>query len=184
MVPDTQYNLRPQFKWHPAVGASTYIIQIDTLGNFSNPFTILPLNDTIFTPTINLPIGRIYWRVGVEINSIEYSSVDTFWILSATGVNKDLYRENKQSGNILINNLRQGIAITCLIHESGTFSLNIYSLTGRCIVSLCQENALAGNRTILWNGSDSRGKTMPVGNYIAVCRINDQTIAKRIMLIR
>jgi len=184
MVPDTQRNLRPQFKWHPAVGASTYIIQIDSLGNFLHPFTILPLNDTTYTPIINLPIGMITWRVGVEINSIEYSSVDTFWTLGATGINKETLRSNMQSGPISVDNLRQGIAITFLLNKSSTVSLDIYSLTGKRIISLCQDNVMPGNHTVLWNGTDQKGKSMPVGNYIAVCRFNDQTTARRIMLIR
>jgi hypothetical protein len=184
MVPDTQYNLKPQFKWHPAIGASTYIIQIDTVGNFLNPFTILPLNDTSYAPTMNLPIGRIFWKVGVEINSLKYSSVDTFWTKRTTGVNSDFIGANLHSGPISIGKLGQGIAITYLMNNPGTFSLSIYSLAGRCIVSLGKENATSGDYTVIWNGTDKAGKTVPVGNYIAVCRINDQTIAKRIMLIR
>jgi hypothetical protein len=184
MVPDTQYNLKPQFRWHPAVGASTYIIQIDTLGNFFSPFTILPLNDTTYTPIINLPLGRICWRVGVEINSIEYSSVDTFWTVKTTGVAKDLFRAATQSGPMSINNLRQGISITYLINEPGTFSLNIYSLAGRCVASLGQGTATPGNRTIQWNGTNQRGAMMPEGNYVAVCKLNNQTIAKKFVLVR
>jgi hypothetical protein len=184
MVPDTQYNLKPLFKWHSAVGSSTYIIQIDTVGYFSNPFTILPLNDTSYTPTMNLPVGRIFWRVGVEINSLRYSSIDTFWTKKVTGVNSDLIGANLQSCPISIGKLSQGIAITYLMNNPGTFSLSIYSLSGRCIVSQGKENVTLGDHTVIWNGTDSRGKAVPVGNYIAVCRINDRTIAKRIMLVR
>ena len=184
VVPDTQYNLKPQFKWHSAVGSSTYIIQIDTVGNFLNPFTILPLNDTSYVPTMNLPIGRIFWRVGVEINSLRYSSIDTFWTNKITGVSPDLIGTNLQSGPLSISILRQGIAITNFMSNPGTFSLSIYSLTGRCIASLGEKYETPGNHTVIWNGTDKAGKTVPVGNYIAVCRIHDQTIAKRIMLIR
>ena len=184
MVPDTQYNLKPQFKWHHAAGASTYIIQIDTTGNFFNPFTILPLTDTSYSPIINLPIGRIFWRIGVEINSLRYSSIDTFWTKKVTGVNPDLIGTNLQSGLISFSKIRQGIAITYLMNNPGAISLSIYSLSGRCIVLLGEGNATRGNHTVIWNGTDKTGKIMPVGNYIAVCRIHDQTIAKRIMLIR
>jgi hypothetical protein len=184
MTPDTQYNRKPQFKWHASTGGSTYIIQIDSTGTFYNPFIILPLTDTTYTPLLNLPIGKICWRVGVELNSIKYSSVDTFRILSTTGVNNYLTDESKPAGSLIIRNVRQGIAITYLKNDHSAFSLNIYTLAGACVASFNQNKAISGNRTIIWNGTDKDGKTMPVGNYIAVYKTHDQQIGRSIMLIR
>jgi hypothetical protein len=183
MAPDTQANRRPQFRWHPAVGSSTYIIQIDSLGTFFNPFTILPLNDTTYTPILNLPIGRICWRVGVEKNSIVYSSVDTFWTLNGTtGVNQAPFRANMESNPISVNNLHQGIAITFSINKSSKFSMDIFSLSGRHILALGQNNVQSGNNTVIWNGNDASGRRAPEGNYIVVCKLNDQTISKKLLL--
>ncbi|MDR3590666.1 MAG: fibronectin type III domain-containing protein, partial [Negativicutes bacterium] len=57
-------SLKPTFNWGPVDGASNYTLQVSTSSKFSS----LSLNKTVtfnsYTPTSNLPSGRLlYWRV-------------------------------------------------------------------------------------------------------------------------
>jgi predicted phage tail protein len=56
-------NRRPIFDWRDVTGASSYTIQVST----NSSFTTLKVNATVvsstYTPTIDLPIGTLYWRV-------------------------------------------------------------------------------------------------------------------------
>lgn len=90
MAPDTQNNRRPSFRWYKAIGASSYRIQIDTIGTFANPFISTPVTDTIYTPLANLPTGRIFWRVSSNTIQDRYSPPDTFQIMTGTSVNSQL----------------------------------------------------------------------------------------------
>jgi hypothetical protein len=56
-------NRKPIFNWNDVTGASSYTIQVST----SSAFTTLLVNVTMvpstYTPTINFPVGTLYWRV-------------------------------------------------------------------------------------------------------------------------
>lgn len=79
-TPDPTQNRRPTLTWHAVTGATSYNVQIDTVGNFAAPMISSPTSDTFFTPTINLPMRVIYWRVSSS-QSATYSSPDNFTIL-------------------------------------------------------------------------------------------------------
>jgi hypothetical protein len=55
-------NRNPIFDWIDVAGVSSYTIQVST----NSSFTTLTVNATVvpstYTPTINLPVGTLYWR--------------------------------------------------------------------------------------------------------------------------
>lgn len=86
VVPDTQYNRRPVFKWYHASGAPSYRIQIDTIGNFASPFISTLVTDSVYAPLADLPVGRIYWRVSSSASQSQFSAPDTFLVLINSSV--------------------------------------------------------------------------------------------------
>jgi len=54
---------RPVFRWYTSPSATSYTLKIDTTANLANPFIVAPVQDTTYTPTIDLPAGTIYWQV-------------------------------------------------------------------------------------------------------------------------
>ncbi len=54
---------RPVFAWYTSPSATVYTLRIDTTANLANPFIVAPIQDTTYTPTIDLPTGTIYWQV-------------------------------------------------------------------------------------------------------------------------
>ena len=71
-------NAKPTFLWYLVAGATTYTIQIDTTNTFTNPVISTPVNDTTYTPLIDLPIATIYWRVSAVPDL--YSEISSFVI--------------------------------------------------------------------------------------------------------
>jgi hypothetical protein len=69
------YDRRPEFIWHPVSGVSTYTIVIDTVAAFAKPIFFVDVSDTTFTPTADLPLDTIYWKVITDNNGASRTSV-------------------------------------------------------------------------------------------------------------
>jgi hypothetical protein len=77
--PDPTPLRRPLFQWHTVDSAGSYTIQINTTNDFSSTYITQPVSDTFYVPTVDLPIGPIYWRVRSDL-SLVYSQVDDFTV--------------------------------------------------------------------------------------------------------
>jgi hypothetical protein len=182
--PDTHYIRKPLLKWHSAPSASSYRLQIDTIGNFLNPIYNLLTGDTFYVPTANLPFGKIYWRVNTDIPGSVFSCVDMFWILSTTkarfGITpttgKGVFGWSSQPG--------RGVEITYHVEKTCQISLCIFSLTGQCIASFFEGSLAPGMHQSVWRGNDAHGKAAPRGAYIIVLHIDRKTAIQKIILVQ
>jgi Concanavalin A-like lectin/glucanases superfamily/FlgD Ig-like domain len=181
MFPDTQHNARPAFYWHPGVGASSYRIQIDTTGNFLDPYISVPVADTVYKPTVDIKEGRIFWRVSANAVTGRYSAVDTFWIRYPGSVKRSSHGSTVSA---TLRRTRQGASLTYSLDKAGRVALGIYSITGVRVAFLNWENEAAGAYSVAWNGTDQQGGLLPAGAYCAVCRINGKTFSDKIILTR
>ncbi len=77
--PDPTTNTKPVFRWHSVREASHYRLLVSDSVDFSHPLVAIPLADTTFRPSVELPLGRIYWKVKSDRNDA-YSSVQSFTI--------------------------------------------------------------------------------------------------------
>ena len=69
-------NRKPVSDWDAMAGASGYTIQVSK----NNTFTSIVVNKTVvlstYTPTVDLPIGTLYWRVKANgVNGPSFWSV-------------------------------------------------------------------------------------------------------------
>jgi hypothetical protein len=184
-VPDSQNNRKPVFQWLSAVGASSYRIQIDTLGNFSAPLITLPVSDTFYTPTVDLPYGRIYWRVSAGLAGRNYSSANSFLILKG-GITTSHRTTGKsfEGFTMRLVNAGNGVEFVGLAGGPGEISLEIVSLTGRNVALIGQTVASRGNYKFFWNRKDPRGQSVPPGSYVVIARLNGKTAARKIALFK
>lgn len=81
--PDPTTNTKPLFRWHAVKGAAHYRLLVSNSSDFSNPLVAIPLADTAFTPGVELPLGRIFWKVKSDLSE-SYSSMQSFAIAPAT----------------------------------------------------------------------------------------------------
>jgi hypothetical protein len=182
MKPDTQYVHRPLFMWYTAAGAASYRIQIDTVGNFSNPYISVPVPDTNYSPSADIPLGRIYWRVSASSNFTRYSMPDTFLTMERTAITaRDLNKTVNEP--VTIGSHLNGLTIAYSIDKPCTVKLTLYSLTGSTIATRIS-NESPGSHVFVWQFNAKKTQVLPYGTYIALCRINETTIAKRIFFMK
>jgi hypothetical protein len=184
VFPDTQYIRKPVLRWHPGTGATSYRLQIDTIGDFVNPFISIPLSDTVDTPSVNLPYGKICWRVSANSNPSRYSMTDTFWVMVQGSVLP--YNSGKMSHGISLSYVphKGGIRIEYSLNRPGNLTLQIFSTSGQCVATLWDAACSAGAHTLLWQARDNRGVPVQNGSYILVCRLNENLLTQKIFLTK
>jgi hypothetical protein len=80
-TPDPTTDRTPTLQWQAVSGATNYKILIDDNSNFSSPLVNTNTgNVTSFTPSADLPLVRIYWKVSSSLDYNAYSSVDDFLV--------------------------------------------------------------------------------------------------------
>jgi hypothetical protein len=182
VFPDTQSMRRPELTWHRAVGASSYRVQVDTVGNFAHPVISLPLADTFYLPQADLPMGKLFWRVSGDINSTRYSAVDTFWILITSARGQAGVPRQALYVSVFSTGADRGIGIACAVDKPCAVSFEVFSLAGKRVASLYAGNIAAGNYRFTWTNGDN-GTALTKGGYILRYRVGDRAFAKRIVLM-
>jgi Concanavalin A-like lectin/glucanases superfamily/FlgD Ig-like domain len=181
--PDSQYIRKPVLKWHPGTGATSYRLQVDTMGDFANPFISIPLSDTVDTPSVDLPYGKICWRVSANTNSTRYSSIDTFWIVKSGSVLQPSHLSMTRWVSLSTAACGDGIRVGYVLHRPGEFSLQIYTTAGRCVATLWKGACGAGEHTLQWQARDDRGNPFPNGGYIITCRLDGRLSSTKCILL-
>ncbi|MBI5709163.1 MAG: hypothetical protein HZC42_02520 [Candidatus Eisenbacteria bacterium] len=57
-------------------------------------------------------------------------------------------------------------AVVFELARPGPVSLDVYDIRGARVRRLCREAAVAGRRTVLWDGTDDAGRALPSGVYL------------------
>ncbi|RKZ20250.1 hypothetical protein DRQ23_09410, partial [bacterium] len=84
-------------------------------------------------------------------------------------------------GNILINGK---VSIQFLLPVDGHTSLIVFDRTGRRIVTLLNNDALAGFYNVQWDGKDKNGRPLPSGIYFVKLTHGTLEFTRRIILVR
>jgi len=59
------------------------------------------------------------------------------------------------------------------IKQAGAVRLEIYNLKGQTIATLINRQMEAGSHTVVWDGKDGKGNTVPSGSYICKMKVNE-----------
>jgi Concanavalin A-like lectin/glucanases superfamily/FlgD Ig-like domain len=183
VTPDTQYIRKPVLRWHPGTGAASYRLQVDTIGNFANPYISIPLSDTVDTPSVDLPYGKICWRVSANSSPALWSQTDTFWMLNSSSV---LSRSSRATGTwlSLTSGVQgRGISIGYTLDRPGNLTLQIFSTSGQCISTLWNGACTEGTHTLRWQARDDRGNPFPNGGYIITCRLDGRLSSTKCIVL-
>lgn len=60
-------------------------------------------------------------------------------------------------------------------------SLEIYDIQGKLIRRLLQQNGLRGQQTIVWDGKNAAGASLPAGMYISQLKVGSKTTSNKII---
>jgi len=74
-------NRRPLLTWKAPESAASYKLEVSTIPVFTDPLISVPVADTFFQITTDLPLESIYWRVKSDLVEL-WSDVSYFFILS------------------------------------------------------------------------------------------------------
>ena len=78
--PKVTLERKPVFKWHPVSGAVSYTLQVGSDALFTNVLLVVPVADTQFSPSVDINVGPIVWRVK-SVLSEAWSTTDMFQIV-------------------------------------------------------------------------------------------------------
>jgi hypothetical protein len=68
--------------------------------------------------------------------------------------------------------------------KEGKVAIRVYDILGREVITLVNEYKQAGNYIVTWNGKDAFGSEVSSGVYFYNIRYNEQSLTKKMMLIR
>ena len=63
-------------------------------------------------------------------------------------------------------------------------TLKIYDVSGKCVVCLVERAWGRGSYTVEWNGEDEKGNSVASGIYLYRLEAGEQTISKKMVLLR
>jgi len=68
--------------------------------------------------------------------------------------------------------------------ESGNIRLTVFDTKGRQVVVLIDRFMEQGPHTIMWDGRDKSGKTMPSGVYYTVLEVNGKRFTRKMVMLK
>lgn len=105
----------------------------------------------------------------------------------STGVTTDM-KETSPRGFVLNQNFpnpfNPSTIIRFTLEKSQQVSVEIYSVEGRLIRTLVQENLPEGSHEISWDGKDERGFNLPSGIYFYSLRGSGHQLTKKMVLLK
>ena len=82
-VSSPTYNRRPVFRWFRMDSVSVYKITAGLSPSFDTPLFTIPLSDTTYQPSVDLPYDSIFWKVEDYASSKYWSTVSSFTIIDS-----------------------------------------------------------------------------------------------------
>jgi len=81
------------------------------------------------------------------------------------------------------NPLSDYTTIEYLLKQSANVKLTIYNILGNEIITLVDKFEASGEKTVTWNGKDSKGKRVSNGVYFYSIRIGDTQVTNKLVVI-
>jgi hypothetical protein len=82
------------------------------------------------------------------------------------------------------NPFRDTARIQYQLPESGAVAIDVYDVAGRHVVSLLDEEMPAGYHEAVWNGTNNAGAQVPTGVYFYKVRLDEETLLRKVILVR
>lgn len=74
--------------------------------------------------------------------------------------------------------------ITYDVAEASFIDIAVFDVKGRKIITLVHGGKEVGHYDVVWDGRDTRGKTMPSGVYYAVMTINEKKYVRKMVMLK
>jgi hypothetical protein len=82
------------------------------------------------------------------------------------------------------NPVRGEASVAFALPRAGTVRLRVFDVRGRCVRTLLDGHAQAGEAVAIWRGRDDRGRQLPDGVYFTRLEHGGQTLTRKLLLVR
>ncbi len=104
-------------------------------------------------------------------------------VSSVPGTENFSYR-NFSLGPCNPNPFNPSTTISFFIPETRHVEMSVFDIRGRLVDQLVYQTMVAGEHSVQWHGTDSRGNNVPSGVYFYSLKADDYSEAKRMVLVR
>lgn len=74
--------------------------------------------------------------------------------------------------------------IRCQITDNSEFKLAVFDITGRLVKNLTRQSSVIGDQlSVMWNGTDVRGRRLPAGVYFVQLDTEKQSETQKVILV-
>jgi len=176
--------------WRIPVPTATHLkydVQYSKNADFSNSISKMNVDEPV-TQVTGLELNSIYyWRVlsKNDNGSSNYSSTGTFKTSGATAVDdKEVIPTQFKLSQNYPNPFNPTTKITYALPQNAFVSIKIYDMLGREVKSLVNNETLAGNHSVDWNGENNLGYKVSSGTYIYRITAGNFVAVKKMVLIK
>ncbi len=76
------------------------------------------------------------------------------------------------------------VEISWFLPRDGELEVLVYDISGRFVRSLVKDTAIAGPGSVMWRGDDELGQSVPAGVYFCKVRSADETLVRKMTLLK
>ncbi len=169
-------------KYYPN-GDTAWVIRYNSPANNTDAASALAVDDSC----------NVY-VTGTSYNSLTYTDYTTIkYVKNPSGVGDEVESSEKPSEFSLSQNYPNPFNPTTTIKfkvQGSRFkgplhtTLRIYNLLGQKVRTLVDEPKWAGDYTVQWNGKNDQGEQLASGVYFYLLKVGENTLAKKMVLLK
>ncbi len=171
--------------WYNAKTGAVSALEMGTVPNSASPHSVLSANFISASPFLfnSPPQGTLMFRVSsVNGAGVQSAPSDTIRVLFGTQSTAGISNVSSYPNPF---NSNSGVAtIVYTLDAPGSVSIQIYSVFGSLVKSFSYSGGgtggEAGVNTVTWDGTDSGGRKVSKGIYIAVLKANGMSVQYKI----
>lgn len=182
----------PKWQMHDFYGNHFFVLELShswinaicfpTVIPFSISFPLGQLEARMYQMDIVLIQRYITWPPNISVAE----SLMSFTVSPSTYVNEET---TPIPGKFELfqnypNPFNQFTQIGFTLGNSDFVNLTIYDLLGRKIRTLVSENLTEGHNSVIWDGTDERGKEVASGIYMYELKAGDFSMSKKLVLLK
>jgi hypothetical protein len=154
-------------------------IRIEVVGDIYRAYLDEETEPITTLETDACPSGRVALYEFFD-QSFDNVAISTF----PTGVADNELPQNNQIDSIHPNPFNPQTTINFSLAREGKVAISVYDLTGRLVRAIGDPTYTAGDHSVVWNGKDLAGRTVPSGSYVVRMVTETGMVARKVMLIR
>ena len=164
----------------------------DSGSPYYNPIDVnegIELNKFLVTYSSFIDGKTYWWRVRYRDKNLQWSEWSDEWSFingepqAVSDPSPAVIKETKLYGNYP-NPFNPATTIRFALKDAGNVSLKIYSIDGRLVKTLVNDNMPSGDYKIFWNGMDDNNIPVPTGTYLYRIEADNYTKTMKALLIK